>query len=71
MFISIIKELMGTEIAECNEICQALIDNEYGSSNTSSHEEELSNFSGNINLYYSEIHIYQLLNKPWTSLLLT
>ena len=70
MSTNIIKELMGTEIAECNEICQALIDNEYGNSNTSSHEE-LRSFSGNINLYYSEIHIYQLLNKPWTSLSLT
>ena len=24
MFVSIIKELSGTKIAECNEICQAL-----------------------------------------------
>ena len=29
MFTSIIKELFGTKIAECNEISQILIDDEY------------------------------------------
>ena len=38
MFISIIKELLGTKITECNEVywssyCQTLIDDEYESSN--------------------------------------
>ena len=39
MFTSIIEEFLGTEIAECNEICQTLFDNEYESSNISSEAE--------------------------------
>ena len=39
MFTSLIKELLGTKIVECNEICQTLIDDEYKSSDIASQEE--------------------------------
>ena len=75
MFTSITKELLGTKIAQCNEIisiCQALIiDDEYKSINITS-QKELRSISGNINLNHTRyIPIYQLLNKLWTSLSLT
>ena len=74
MFTSITKELLGTKIAQCNEIiiiCQALIDDEYKSINITS-QKELRSISGNIILNHTRyIPIYQLLNKPWTSLSLT
>ena len=44
MFTSIIKELLGTKIAEYS---QTLIDDEYESSNVAS-QKELGNISGNI-----------------------
>ena len=48
MFTSIIKELLGTKIAECNEIIsQTLIDDEYESSNIAS-QKELRSISNNI-----------------------
>ena len=52
MFTSIIKELSGTKMAECNEICTNIIDVERESSNMAS-QEELRSFSGDINLNYS------------------
>ena len=46
MFTSIIKELLGTKIAECNEYSQTLIiiDDEYKSSNVASQKELRSIF---------------------------
>ena len=52
MFTSIIKELLGTKIAECIIICQALIDDEYESSNIAS-QKELRSISGNINVNHT------------------
>ena len=47
MFTSIIKELLGSKIAECNEIYSQtliIIDNEYESSNIASQKELRSIF---------------------------
>ena len=49
MFTSIIKELLGTKIAECNEIKLNIVDDKYKSSNIAS-QKELRSISGNINL---------------------
>ena len=69
MITSIIKELLVTKIAECNEIySQTLIDGEYESSNIASFSEKLGSISGNTNLNHTR---YTHLNKLWTSLSLT
>ena len=58
MFISIIKELLGTKIAEairCIKIMphiNSIIDDEYESSNIAS-QKEIVNISGNINLKHT------------------
>ena len=68
MFTSII-ELSGTKIAECNEICQILIEDEYESSNMASWEG-LGLPAISI-LITQDMPIYQLLKKLLTSLSLT
>ena len=40
MFTSIIKDLLGAKVAECNEISQSLIYGEYGSNKIASQKEE-------------------------------
>ena len=58
MFTSLIKELLGTKIAECNEICQTLMDDEYKSSDIASQEELKVLLVANVNLNYSRyIHL--------------
>ena len=55
MFTSIIKELLGTKMAECNYIMkysQTLIDDEYESSNIAS-QRELRSISDNINFNHT------------------
>ena len=45
------KELSGTKMAECNEICQTLIDDEYESGNIATQlasQKALGSFPGNI-----------------------
>ena len=46
MLTSIVKELLGTKLAECNEIiiAKTLIDDEYESSNTYSFSERIKKY---------------------------
>ena len=72
MFTSIIKELLGTKIAEYIKYSQTLIDDKYESSNIAS-QKELRTISG-INLnhtMYIAILIYQLLNNYTVDLIVT
>ena len=65
MLISIIKELLGTKMTGCNDICQTLTDDEHESSNVA-FREKLRSASHNINLDHTKcIPIYNLPYELW------